>query len=141
MEVKDIMTHSVVSIHPQESVEVAARMMTRYNVGMLPVCKNGQLCGVITDRDIVTRCLAANSVPGNTHVRQVMTEQVTSVRPDMQIGVAAHLMGRLQVRRLPVLENGKVCGIVSLGDMATCEETVLDAGDVLADVSSNVSIR
>lgn len=141
MEIKDIMTQSVVSIDPNESVEVAARTMTRHNVGALPVCSNGKLCGMLTDRDIVTRCLAANRQPASTQVRQVMTEQVTAVRPDMEMGAAAHLMGRLQIRRLPVVENGKLCGMVSLGDLAVREETVLDAGDVLADVSSNLSDR
>ena len=141
MEIKDIMTRNVVSIDPVESVEVAARTMSRYNIGALPVCKGGKLCGILTDRDIVTRCLAANRQPRNTQVRQVMTEQVTAVSPDMQTGVAAHLMGRLQVRRLPVVEQGNLCGMVSLGDMAIREETVLDAGDVLADVSSNISDR
>ncbi len=141
MEIKDIMTQSVISIDPAESVEVAARTMSRYNIGALPVCKNGKLCGVLTDRDIVTRCLAANRLPASTQVRQVMTEQVTAVAPNMQTDVAAHLMGRLQIRRLPVVENGKLCGMVSLGDMAVREETALDAGDVLADVSSNISPR
>ena len=141
MEIKDIMTQSVVSIDPNESVEVAARTMTRHNIGALPVCSNGKLCGMLTDRDIVTRCLAANRQPASTQVRQVMTEQVTAVRPDMEMGAAAHLMGRLQIRRLPVVENGKLCGMVSLGDLAVREETVLDAGDVLADVSSNLSNR
>ena len=141
MEIKDIMTRTVVSIAPSESVEVAARTMARHNIGALPVCNGGKLCGMLTDRDIVTRCLAANRLPGETQVRQVMTEQVTAVQPDMQTGVAAHLMGRLQVRRLPVVENGKLCGMVSLGDMAVREETVMDAGDVLADVSSNISDR
>jgi len=138
MEIKDIMTRSVVSIHPNESVEVAARTMTQYNIGALPVCANGKLCGVITDRDIVTRCLAANRLPSNTQVRQVMTQQVTTAEPNMEIGVAAHLMGRKQIRRLPVVENGILCGMVSLGDMAIHEETAIDAGDALADVSSNL---
>ncbi len=141
MEIKDIMTYPVVAIHPEESVEVAARTMAQYNIGALPVCANGKLRGMLTDRDIVTRCLAANRVPGNTQVRQIMTEQVTSVRPDVDTGVAAHLMGRLQIRRLPVVENGQLCGMVSLGDMAVREETVIDAGDALADVSSNISQR
>ena len=141
MEVKDIMTRSVVSIHPGESVEVAARTMAQYNVGALPVCAGGKLCGVVTDRDLVTRCLASGRTAEATQVRQVMTGQVTAVRPDMDTGVAAHLMGRLQVRRLPVVEDGKLCGMVSLGDLAVREETTLDAGDVLADVSSNLSGR
>lgn len=138
MEIKDIMSQAVVSIHPNESVEVAARTMTQYNIGALPVCANGKLCGMLTDRDIVTRCLAANKLPGNTQVRQIMTEQVTTVRPEMETAVAAHLMGRLQIRRLPVVDNGKLCGMVSLGDMAVREETVMDAGDALADVSNNL---
>ena len=138
MEIKDIMSRSVVSVHPNESVEVAARTMTQYNIGILPVCANGKLCGVVTDRDIVTRCLAANRLPASTQVRQVMTQQVTTAAPNMEIGTAAHLMGRLQIRRLPVVENGKLCGMVSLGDMAIHEETAIDAGDALADVSSNL---
>lgn len=138
MEIKEIMSQAVVSIHPNESVEVAARTMTQYNIGALPVCANGKLCGMLTDRDIVTRCLAANKLPGNTQVRQIMTEQVTTVRPEMETAVAAHLMGRLQIRRLPVVDNGKLCGMVSLGDMAVREETVMDAGDALADVSNNL---
>ena len=138
MEIKDIMSKSVVSVHPNESVEVAARTMTHYNIGILPVCTNGKLCGVITDRDIVTRCLAANRQPSDTQIRQIMTQQVTTAEPNMKIGVAAHLMGRMQIRRLPVVENGKLCGMVSLGDMAIHEETAIDAGDALADVSSNL---
>lgn len=141
MEIRDIMTRSVVSIDPAESVEVAARTMTQYNIGALPVCVNGKLCGMLTDRDIVIRCLAANRQPGDTLVKQIMTQQVTSVRPDMETGVAAHLMGRLQIRRLPVVEDGKLCGMVSLGDMAVREETAIDASDALSDVSSNLSDR
>ncbi len=141
MEIKDIMTRSVVTVDSGESVEVAARTMAQHNIGALPVMSGGKLCGVLTDRDIVTRCLAANRIPSSTPVKQVMTEQVTTVRPNMETGAAAHLMGRLQIRRLPVVEDGKLCGMVSLGDMAVREETTLDAGDILADVSSNLSQR
>lgn len=141
MEIKDIMSKSVVTIDSGESVEIAARTMAQHNIGALPVVTGGKLCGMLTDRDIVTRCLAANRIPGNTQVKQVMTEQVTSVRPEMETGAAAHLMGRLQIRRLPVVDNGKLCGMVSLGDMAVREETAIDAGDVLSDVSSNISHR
>lgn len=138
MEVKDIMTRGAVSVSPGESVEVAARTMLRCNVGALPVCNGGRLCGLITDRDIVTRCLAAGKVAGVTTVQQVMTEQVTAVNPNMEVGAAAHLMGRLQVRRLPVVENGKLCGMVSLGDLANREDNVLDAADALAEITANV---
>ncbi len=142
MKVRDIMTKPAIHISPAESVEVAARTFAQYNIGALPVCGNdGKLCGVITDRDLVTRCVASGKAPSDTMVQEVMTGQVMSVQPDMEIGVAAHLMGRQQVRRLPVVENGKLCGMVSLGDLAKREESVMDAADALTDISDNVSHR
>ena len=61
-----------------------------------------------------------------------------AAQPDMEIGVAAHLMGRLQIRRLPVVEQGKLCGLISLGDLAGYEETAYDAADALTDITSNI---
>ena len=142
MKLREIMTKQVVRIHPEESVAVAARMLTHYNIGILPVRDGrGQLCGLVTDRDVVTRCIAAGENPTATPVRDVMTRRVVAAKSDMDVGVAAHLMGREQIRRLPVVENGKLCGIVSLGDLATKEQTVLDAGDALADISNNPCMK
>ena len=142
MKIRDVMTEHVIRIHPEESVAVAARTMTHYNIGALPVCgSDGQLCGVVTDRDIVTRCLASERKPEDTRVRDVMTGWVVSAKPDMDTAVAAHLMGRQQVRRLPVVENGKVCGMVSLGDLAVREQSNPDAADALGDISTNISKR
>ena len=119
MKIREVMSSSVIPIHPEETVAVAARSLTHYNIGAMPVCSaDGQLCGVVTDRDIVTRCLAAGKDPANTRIREVMTAGVITAMPDMDTAVAAHLMGRQQVRRLPVVENGKLCGMVSLGDLA-----------------------
>ena len=142
MKVKDVMTNQVIRISPEESASVAARLLTHYNIGVLPVCTaEGKICGVLTDRDIVTRCLAADRSPEKTSVGEVMTGRVLSVAPEMEIGTAAHLMAREQVRRLPVVSGGKLCGMVSLGDIANREETVYDAGDVLSDISKNLSAR
>ena len=142
MKLRDIMTQAPVKIHPNESVAVAARLLTRYNIGALPVCReDGKLCGVVTDRDLVTRCMAAERSSEQMLVRDVMTGRVISAAPDMEIGAAAHLMGREQVRRLPVVENGRLCGMVSLGDLASREESSMDAGDALSDISTNVSKR
>ena len=142
MKVKEIMTRNVIGVGPEETVEVAARTLQRYNVGALPVCtSNGKLCGVVTDRDLVIRCLAAGMEPSSTQVRQVMTGQVTSVDGDMDVSVAAHLMGRQQIRRLPVTENGRLCGMVTLGDMAVREDTAMDAADALGDIARNLSER
>lgn len=139
MKVSDIMTKNVIKVSPEESVEVAARALTHYNIGALPVCKeDGKVCGMVTDRDLVTRCMAANMPASSTSVRQVMTSQVMSVHPDTDAAVAAHLMGRQQVRRLPVMENGKLCGMISLGDIACREESVMDAADALTDITSGI---
>ena len=121
---------------------VAARTLAHYNIGILPVCGgDGKLCGLVTDRDLVTRCLAAGRSPANTTVRDVMTAKVISARPDLDGAAAASLMGKEQIRRLPVVENGKLCGMVSLGDLATQQETSLDAADALSDISSSLSSR
>ena len=121
MKLRDVMTNPVIRINPEESVAVAARTLGRYNIGALPVCgSDGRLCGLITDRDIVTRCLAAGRSASS---------------------LAAGLMGREQIRRLPVMENGRLCGMVSLGDLAMQDETSIDAGDALTEISNNLSSR
>ena len=142
MKVQEVMTQTVISISPEESAAVAARTLTHYNIGALPVCGgDGRLCGVLTDRDIVTRCLAAGQQPEKTLVRSIMTNNVVSVRPDMDLGVAASLMAKRQVRRLPVVENGSLCGMISLGDLSRNEQSAPDATDALAEISSNVAQR
>ena len=142
MKIRELMSKTVVRIHPEESVAVAARTLAHYNIGILPVCGNdGRVCGLVTDRDIVTRCLASGRSPAVTPVREVMTTQILSAGPDMDASAAAGLMGRAQIRRLPVLENGRLCGMVSLGDLARREETGMDAADALGEISSGLSKR
>jgi len=142
MKVEQLMSQSIIKIHPEESVEVASRTLTHYNIGALPVCDTqGKLCGMLTDRDVVTRCIAANLSPKETKVSDIMTRNVVSAKADMDANVAAHLMGRQQVRRLPVTENGFVKGMLSLGDLARREESIMDAADALSDISSHISDR
>ena len=142
MKLCDIMTKPVIRISPEESVAVAARTLTHYNIGAMPVCgSDGRLCGMLTDRDIVTRCLAAGRSPSATSVKDIMTTKLYVARPEMDASVAAGLMGREQIRRLPVMDNGKLCGTVSLGDLATREGTGIDAGDALSEISMNLSSR
>ena len=142
MKIREVMSNSVIPIHPEETVAVAARSLTHNNIGAMPVCSaDGQLCGMVTDRDIVTRCLAAGKDPVNTRIREVMTAGVITAMPDMDTGAAAHLMGRQQVRRLPVVENGRLCGMVSLGDLAVRQDCGIDAADALGDICANISHR
>ena len=142
MKLREIMTAQVIRVQPEEPVGVAARLLTQYNIGALPVCgQDGALRGLVTDRDIVTRCLAAGKDPQRTRVAEVMSSQVLYARPDMEANVAAHYMGRQQIRRLPVVENGRLCGMVSLGDLAAQEEVAMEASDALAQISDGLSSR
>ena len=140
MKVRELMTAPAIRISQDETVEVAARTLTHYNIGVLPVCgSDGRVCGLVTDRDLVTRCLASGRKPGQTKVKEVMSGNVVSAQPDMDVAVAAHLMGRRQVRRLPVMENGKLFGMISLGDIAHQEDSCMDAVDALTDICAGVS--
>jgi CBS domain-containing protein len=142
MKLRELMTQNVIRIHPEEPVEVAARTLTQYNIGALPVCgRDGQLYGMVTDRDLVIRCMAAGRSPSSMKVQEVMTGKVISAGPDMEASAAAHLMGRQQIRRLPVVDNGKLCGMVSLGDLAGREESTMDAADALTEISENIRME
>lgn len=140
MKVRELMTSPAVSIGAGETVETAARTLTHYNIGALPVCaSDGSLQGMVTDRDLVIRCVAANRSPEKTRIAQIMSGGVQYATPDMDASVAAHLMGRKQIRRLPVLEEGKLCGMLTLGDLAAYEQSAMDAADALSDISTNIT--
>ena len=142
MKIRDVMTDRVIRINPEESVAVAARTLNQYNIGALPVCGgDGRVCGLVTDRDLVTRCIASGRNPEYTPVKQVMTRNVVSVSSETDTQEAAKLMGREQIRRLPVLENGKLCGMVSLGDLANHRNTSQEAGNALTEISNHLSAR
>ena len=142
MKLYELMTQDIICVQPDTPIPVAARMLAQYNIGMLPVCTvGGRLRGILTDRDIVTRGLAAGRDISKMEAGDIMTTRIVSGTPAMEASLAAHLMGREQVRRLPVLENGTLRGLVSLSDLAGNEETSLDAADALSDISSNLSRR
>ena len=139
MKVSDIMTKNVIGISSEESAEVAARTLTHYNIGALPVQgSDGKLCGLVTDRDLVIRCMALGKLPNQTKVKNIMTGQVLSVGPDTDAAAAAQLMGSRQIRRLPVVDQGKLCGMISLADIARKEENQNLAADALSSIASNV---
>ena len=139
MQVRDLMNPSVVSITPSESASLAARLLSRHNVGSLPVCgEDGGLRGIVTDRDIILRCVAAEEDPLKTQVKDIMTRNCAVVSPDDDAREATRLMAAKQVRRLPVLEGGKVVGMVSLGDLAKCGRYEMGISRALTDISENI---
>ena len=119
MKVSDCMTQNVISVSPEESAEVAARLMARYNVGMLPVKRqDGSVLGVVTDRDLVLRCMALGRAPHQVPVNRLMSNRVVGISAQQDAASAAAQMAAEQVRRLPVLDNGKLVGVLSLGDLS-----------------------
>ena len=143
MQVSELMNTHVVSISPDESAAVAARLLHRHNVGSLPVCsQDGRLKGIVTDRDIVLRCVAAETDPAATRVREIMSRGVVTVSPKEDIRQASQLMASEQIRRLPVVEdNGRVVGMISLGDMARTNAFTMEASKALSEISTNLQKR
>ncbi len=139
MKVADIMSRSVVSVNHKEPVTAAARLMKRHNLGALPVCDDeGRLRGLVTDRDIVTRCVAMDYDPTDTMLREIMTRGILTCSPEDGVEKTAAAMGREQIRRIPVTAEGKLVGMVSLGDIARRERTAMEAAAALAGISANI---
>ena len=139
MRVKDCMSKQVISVGAGEPVSVAARLMARYNLGALPVRgTDGQLEGMLTDRDIVLRCIAAERSPKAVRVREVMTRSVAAAAPDTDAAAAAGIMAARQVRRLPVTEEGRLVGMVSLADLSRRPDYMMEAAEALEDICAGV---
>lgn len=127
MKVREIMTGRVQTVGPSTPILEAAKMMADVEVGALPVVDSGRLVGMVTDRDIVLRVVAAGKDPRSSTVRDAAsTGQLVTISPDEDVNEAAMRMADAQVRRLPVCDNGQVVGILALGDVA------LEAGNKTA---------
>lgn len=139
MQVRDVMNRDLVTIDPAESAALAARLLARHNVGSLPVCgENGRLQGIVTDRDIILRCVAPEEDPAQVPVRHIMTRHPKALSPGDDVRQAAQVMAIQQVRRLPVVEAGRLVGVVSLGDLAQCGKYEMEISKALSDISDNV---
>jgi CBS domain-containing protein len=116
--VRDAMTEDPRSIGVSASVVEAARLMREQHIGSLPVTEDERLVGMITDRDITTRVVAESAAPETTSVGDVFSRDLVSVEPNNDLDEALQLMARHQVRRLPVVENGRLVGMVAQADIA-----------------------
>ncbi len=139
MKICDVMTDNVVSIAPGEPVSAAAKLLKRCNIGALPVCdEKGALKGMLTDRDIVIRCVALDSDPSKVKVEDIMSRGVVATSPFEELEHAVRIMSRDQVRRIPVLDSGRIVGMLSLCDMARNCNCDMEAAEALAEISSNL---
>lgn len=136
-QLREIMTSDVVTINETQSVQDAAALMSQHNIGSVPVVNsNGQMVGIVTDRDITLRTTAQGE-SAQTPVSQVMTAQkIVQGTPDMDVHEAANLMAQQQIRRLPVVENGQVTGMVALGDLAVQNQYANEAEQALQNIST-----
>ena len=128
MKVRQIETEHPQVIHPDASLKEAAKRMKELDVGVLPVCEGERLVGIITDRDIVVRALADGD--GEKKLGDIVSSHIISVRPDDSIDHAVKQMRENAVRRLPVVDNGKIVGIISLGDLAIEKDKKSALGEI-----------
>ena len=134
--VRDAMTENPRSIGASASVVEAARVMREEHIGSLPITDDEQLVGMITDRDITTRVVAEAADPKMTSVGDVVSRDLISVEPDEELEEAVQLMASHQVRRLPVVENGRLVGIVAQADVAlTLRENEQRTGELVEAIS------
>jgi CBS domain-containing protein len=119
--VRDAMTTNPRSVGPSESVVEAARLMRQEHIGSLPVTDDEEPVGIITDRDIAMRVVAEGADPRPIPVADVYSRDLISVEPDHDLEEAVRLMARHQVRRLPVVEDGRLVGILAQADIALLE--------------------
>ncbi len=135
MKVKDIMTTNVTYVEPNASILDTAKLMQQHNVGSIPVCDKGSVVGMVTDRDIVVRNIAIGKNPQQTPVSDIMTTGITSVSPDMEMSQVTKMMADSQIRRVPVVDQNNLVGIVALGDVATDAKFDTEVADTLTEIS------
>ncbi|MDP4090126.1 MAG: CBS domain-containing protein [Bacillota bacterium] len=118
MRIRDVMTKDVAYVDVNDTVERAAQLMSQYDIGSVPVCESGKVVGIITDRDITLRSVAKGTESKNQVVRDIMTSNPVFCSPDQDVHDAVRIMSERQIRRLPIVENGGLVGMVALGDVA-----------------------
>ena len=140
MNIREVMTPNPRSVSPTDSVQNAARIMRDEDAGSVPIVDNGRAVGIVTDRDIVVRIVAEGGQL-NRPVRDIASNSLVAASPEMSTREAAALMSEHQIRRLPVVENERLVGIVSIGDLAVKEGRDGRIGDTLQHISEGVRER
>lgn len=137
VKVKQIMTTDVSTVASNDTVTKAASIMGQLDIGSVPVIDNNRVVGIVTDRDIILRGVAKGE-GANQKISEVMTTNVKCATPEMDVHTVADIMAENQVRRLPVVENDKLVGIVAIGDLAVENIFENEAGEALHTISMGV---
>jgi CBS domain-containing protein len=130
--VRDVMTPYPVTLPVTASLVEAALAMRDFDVGIILVLDNSQVCGIVTDRDIIVRGIASGNYPATVTLGEICSRDLTTLSPTDRLEDAVSLMREKAIRRLPVVEGGKAVGVVSLGDLAVER----DPHSVLSDISA-----
>jgi CBS domain-containing protein len=136
--VRDAMTPSVRTVNPAQSLTEAAEVMKGEDVGSVPVVEEGRLAGILTDRDIVTRAVAERRDPQTVKVDEIASRELVTVEPEQDLDEALALMARHQVRRLPVVEEGQLVGMLAQADVAL-EAKEKNVGETVEEISKPTS--
>ena len=139
MKLKEIMSKDIAFVSSKDSIESAAQLMQQYNVGSIPICDNNNLVGIVTDRDITLRAVAKGQYQQS--VGEIMTKNPVTGTPETDVHEAARIMGEKQIRRLPVVENKSLVGIVALGDISVEPKLADNAEVALKNISQPTTNR
>jgi CBS domain-containing protein len=132
--VREVMTSSPETVGTEKTAIDAAKRMKHADAGMIPVVDDGKLVGTVTDRDIVLRVVAEGKSPESTTVGEIASRELVTVTPDQDLGEALNLMARHQVRRLPVVEAGRLVGVIAQADVARAGDEQL-VGETVEQIS------
>jgi CBS domain-containing protein len=141
MKVRELMTADPATLRPDATLGEAATLMKQEDCGSIPIVDDGRLVGIVTDRDIVIRAIAAGKDPRSTRVSDVMSADPVTIRSDDDAREAERLMADRQIRRLPVCDDGKLAGILVIGQLARRERDEEKVGETLKEISEQKSGR
>ena len=137
--VRHAMTESPQTAKPDMTAADAAGLMQQLDVGVVPIVDGETLIGLVTDRDIVTRVVATRQDPDEMRLADILTRSPVTVSPDTKLADARNVMAEHRVRRLPVLKDDRLVGILSLGDIALADASERAVGQTLEDISQSGS--
>jgi CBS domain-containing protein len=135
MNVSEVMTTNVDCCSPESTFKEVAMKMKKLDVGVIPICDNEKLVGIVTDRDLVIYGLA-NDLSTESTVSVLVTNDIVKGSKEMSVEEAARVMSQHQIRRLPIIEEDKLVGMVSLGDLAVNNQSSDEAGQALKNISN-----
>lgn len=141
MKAKDVMTRDVATLGPSAPCAEAATLMRHEDCGSIPIVENGRLVGIVTDRDIVVRGIAAGKDARTAPVSEVMSADPVTIAPETDVKEAEEVMAQRQIRRLPVVEDGRLAGILVIGQIARRERDEERTGETLKEISQPRSGR